>query len=621
MRRQGAATLICTISFASGHVGLEPFCSHKFPWQQCKEHLPAEKEALESFLKELALSPKPSPSAFKGRGIVMSGGAKHVLQALSNLDILRDHHKSDLPVEFWHSFELEDAHCDALAARGALCRQLQVPGVYKEYATIVPAVMSSSFQHVLWMDTDVTPLMAPEALFETQAYQLNGALFWPDHWSQDCYPFGESSWPNHVALQVLELKHNSSDPHFSQEHETGHFLINKVTHWDAICLANYLATRHFFTRVLVGCKDAFRLAFLKLNVSHWLSSERPGLVGTGFTGMFFPAAMVQFWPLGQKLAGSPPGRPQARPVPLYIHQKKLPGMLWNDFLTFQQPLGHCTRFKLENLDIASHNDTVLWNLEETDPELWEHIVRIETLWEESFARNLERLTNHPGLSEASKRRLTFEMDPFHSKQWDLSTISTCRCDFGNNLWLHILTFLIPGQREMVFNTGNCGLILSPDFDASSCPIGFATLALLCHQLLEGANKKQARQVALDLRPALETCLPKTFWPLKLEHFDATHSPPLAFNPDVVSHLAEPLRRCLPLKLPECWHPNNAFTDRWTLLKDTNLGVKNACIYCCGTGNSSDCFDAVYSEELCCNQLIAQGKSSKQLVSHIKQKHR
>lgn len=140
----------------------------------------------------------PSASAFQGKGIVMSGGAKHVLQALANLDVLRSH-RSYLPVEFWHAFELEDAHCEALAASGAVCRQLQVPGVYKGWSTVLPAVMSSSFQHVLWMDTDVTPLMAPDILFETEAYKQNGALFWPDHWTQDCYPLvnplGRITWP------------------------------------------------------------------------------------------------------------------------------------------------------------------------------------------------------------------------------------------------------------------------------------------------------------------------------------------------------------------------------------------------------------------------------------------
>ncbi|CAK9006527.1 3-mannosyltransferase MNN14 [Durusdinium trenchii] len=230
-------------------------------------------------MNELEHAPMPSSTAFEGTGIVMSGGAPHVLQALANLDVLRHFHKSDLPVEFFHAFELEEAHCKAFAMRGATCRQLQVPGVYPEYETVLPSVMSSSFQHVLWMDTDITPLVAPEVLFQTEAYQRDGAMFWPDHWSHDCWPYGQSAWPTHVVLHLLQLEYNMSEPRFCHEHETGHFLINKEMHWRPICLANYLATRDFFTRVLHGYKDVFRLAFLKLNASNWFSPVRPGIVG------------------------------------------------------------------------------------------------------------------------------------------------------------------------------------------------------------------------------------------------------------------------------------------------------------------------------------------------------
>ena len=594
----------------------------------------------------------PSASAFQGKGIVMSGGAKHVLQALANLDVLRSH-RSYLPVEFWHAFELEDAHCEALAASGAVCRQLQVPGVYKGWSTVLPAVMSSSFQHVLWMDTDVTPLMAPDILFETEAYKQNGALFWPDHWSQDCYPFGESSWPNHVALQLLQLKHNKSDLRFSHEQETGTFLIDKQNHWRAICLANYLASRYFFTRVLYGPKDTFRLAFLKLNVSTWVSTVRPGLAGTfqESTGMFHPFSMVQFWPCEEDLGD---GRAMAmgRHIPLYIHQKlgaeegvpfivfdvqpkkhgmvipinifldgmkeqktqrkKLPGLAWKDFVTFQQPMGQCIHYQLQPLDLTS-GDPELWNLADTYPMLAKTVFDAEALWENSFADNLERLQNHPGLSNKGKDGLTFPTNPFRSKQWDTMPHS-CRCDFGNNMWLHLLTFLRPGQVEggMTFNSNLCKVMLHPGFDPGSCPVGFATLAVLCSRIPGTLDDRaKAQEVATALPPRLGKCLNTTFWPVKLQHLKSLAAPngrvvpSLAFDPEVVKRLAQPLQRCLPLKVPECWHPMNAWSRGMGVMKDTSLGVKNSCVLCCGTGDPSDCFDEFYSEEVCCNKLDVQ----------------
>ncbi|CAJ1402190.1 unnamed protein product [Effrenium voratum] len=137
---------------------------------ECLTYIPAEEKAMGRFMQALWEAPQPGPEAFEGRGIVMSGGAGHVLQALANLDVLRSLHKSSIPVEFWHAFELEPPFCEALALRGAECRQLQVPGVYPLYETVLPSILSSSFRDVLWMDTDITPLVPPELLFESDAY-------------------------------------------------------------------------------------------------------------------------------------------------------------------------------------------------------------------------------------------------------------------------------------------------------------------------------------------------------------------------------------------------------------------------------------------------------------------
>lgn len=63
-------------------------------------------------------------------------------------------------------------------------------------------------------DTDITPLVAPEVLFQTEAYQRDGAMFWPDHWSHDCWPYGQSAWPTHVVLHLLQLEYNMSEPRF-----------------------------------------------------------------------------------------------------------------------------------------------------------------------------------------------------------------------------------------------------------------------------------------------------------------------------------------------------------------------------------------------------------------------
>jgi len=533
----------------------------------------------------------------------MSGGVKHVLQALANLEILRSY-QSHLPVEFWHSFELEEPHCEALRASGATCRSL--PGVYgREYSTIVPAVMSSSFQHVLWMDTDVTPLLPPEVLFDTDAYKETGALFWPDHWAKDCFPFGESSWPNHVAYRLLQLKYNESDRHFSHEHETGFFLIDKVKHWRVIALAHYLSSRHFFTKVLVGCKDAFRLAFLKFNVSIWFGTVRPGLVGTFITSdLFMPGAMLQFWPSGIILKHGLYITPKTagRHSPLFIHQKKKLGIVWKDVVNFENPIGTCTRFNLETFDVQKSDTVSVWHLQATEPYLAQKIYALEAMWEKSYVSNLATLTEHPDLSSQSKRMLIYPNDPSVSKNWDKD--QGCVCDMSNNFWLHFLTFLSPTSRglDLKKDPWPCQLLMF-NFDPRSCPVGYAALAVACYDLMETIEQVKLQGLVAQMISGLEECLPHSFWPIRLDALRRFASgteitiSEMIFN--MTFEVPEVLRQCLPLKWPECWHPKNAITSFGFM--NTNLGVKNACVYSCVEASTATCFDELYTKERCCNE--------------------
>ncbi|CAE8610961.1 unnamed protein product [Polarella glacialis] len=132
-----------------------------------------------AFLKALATAAVPPPGEFEGRGIVMSGGPMHVMQAVANLRVVRAMHGSSLRAEFWHAFELSPVHCRVLLEAGAECRAIRLPGVYVAFQTFVPTIMLSSFRHVIWLDTDATLLHPPERLLESQAYGDTGALFWP----------------------------------------------------------------------------------------------------------------------------------------------------------------------------------------------------------------------------------------------------------------------------------------------------------------------------------------------------------------------------------------------------------------------------------------------------------
>ncbi|CAE7611135.1 MNN22 [Symbiodinium natans] len=370
------------------------------PTPECLEYLPSERRAFELFMQDLRATPLPKPGSFEGRGIVMSGGPMHVLQAIANLEVLRVQMKSNLPVEFWHAFELEEAHCDALATWGAACRKLQVPGVYRDFQTILPSIMSSSFKEILWVDTDITLLYRPELLFDSPQFLRQGALFWPDHWSFDCRPWGHSARSNHVILKLLNLEHNASNMHYAHEHETSHFFINKEMHWKPICLANFLATRTFSNEILHGAKDVFRFAFLKLNASIWLSPVRPGLIGAFMlNGLFLPRAMLHFWPAGGFLGSGSHGRN----VLLCIHQKKQPGSLWSEIITFEVPIGTCSSYFPVAFDPFEATDVNIWQIGQTDPQLAENISLAEQLWDEAYYKARNNLL--PLLSKEAQQKL------------------------------------------------------------------------------------------------------------------------------------------------------------------------------------------------------------------------
>ncbi|CAE7394496.1 unnamed protein product, partial [Symbiodinium sp. KB8] len=278
-------------------------------------------------------------------------------------------------------------------------------------------------------------------------------------------------------------------------------------HWKPICLANYMASRDFFTRVLHGYKDVFRLAFLKLNASNWLSPVRPGLVG-GFlhNGLYFPAALVQFWPAGDLFGTGPHGRH----IPLYIHQKKVPGNIWMDILTFDTPMGRCISYQLTPFDVLKEADRTLWQVGETDLQLAYNIARDRLLpflqcaqldlqfavgaKERCFMACLWEVVSGVSLGTA-KVTSTFK-----------TLVESCRCDYDDNMILHILTagrsvWQQAGDPKTLrlLDEATCQPVLQP-FDWETCPIGYTALAVLCSQLPEKAAA--AKDVVSKLLPSV-----------------------------------------------------------------------------------------------------------------------
>lgn len=596
-------------------------CTRGFPWEECRKYLTSERAALSDFLRDVMVANEPPEGSLQGRGIVMSGGPPHVLMAIANLKVLREIHHSKLPVEFWHAFELSPAHCDALARLGAKCKQLQVPGVYPQWQTTMPSIMSSDFEEVIWLDTDITPLIDPAILFETEEYQRDGALFWPDLWGAGCIDWGETAWPWHIAWNLLDIKYNETDPRFTMEHEAGHLLIDRRRHWRPLCLANYLASRHFFTRVLYGYKDVFRLAWLKLNASGWHSAIRPGIVGLPMaSGQMFPGALVHFWP-GDALHGHGCNT-GARPLPIYLHQKKVPGFLWGEVATFTTPLGTCVPYRMPFFP-SKQPDVDVWFMPENCPALASALQVASQRWDEGYSEGFLWLKADPRISESDLRRVRHSRSNAASAEF-AQDVRACPCDYTDNRWPIILTSVSQGAAGAT-NDMCSNVTAGPEADA--CPVGHALLALICSQapiVGHWGSLQYSRSmvnVLMELLPRLTECLHESFWPMRLEELqdfvgNATVSEePLAYELTWRGNLDMPwsrmerfsslYRRCIPMPDSQCWAiPENAEMHEI----DNGLKIRvpfTSCIMCCNKANRAQpwydmCWNDVYTEKRCCN---------------------
>jgi len=488
------------------------------------------------------------------------------------------------------------------------------------------------------MDTDVTPLMDPDLLFETEAFKREGALFWPDLWGKDCGIFGQTAWPHHIVWHLLGLEYNASDPNYVQEHEAGHVLVDRERHWRPLCLANYLASRDFFTQTMHGYKDVFRLAWLKLNAAGSMMLQRPGLVGswTVQTGEFLGSSLLHFWPLHHlpepildmgplarikpdemnklglalKVSELPDG---GRLVPLYVHQKKKPGSLWMDVVTFKPSLGSCITYSPGGFFDPNAPDLEAWSLEDNHVTLAEMLVVVETFWDRSYQEHLEKFKANERLTAQDIERLHRVADTKATAQFKRLMLA-CPCDYSDNRWFTILTQVMKGS--LVAEHLDCpGMATEPTKD---CPVGHAYRALLCASMAlreeEGDREGYlvARRVLAQLEPSLRNCLADSFWPMQLAELqsylqdtedgrEAFYMGEVMLKPETLLRFPDTIRRCLPARDPTCWSVNGPVRSPFDVRRGPGvvMHADTSCLYCCDPALAAEammqgCFDEEYA---------------------------
>lgn len=233
--------------------------------------------------------PAPYPEGrFAGDGIVVcAGGPRLFTCAWILLTHLRHVLKCTLPIEVWHIGpeemgpamralleELDVAVVDALDVAKRHPVALLGGWELKPYA-----VQHSRFERILLIDADNLPVRDPAYLFDSQAFQTHGALFWPDivKLRQD-----NEIW------DLCGLAYRD-EPSF----ETGQMVIDKARSWPALSLTVWLNQQSdFLYDYIYGDKDTFLIAW-------WLCEQPFSLVPHPVKQL--PFVLCQFDPEGTLL--------------------------------------------------------------------------------------------------------------------------------------------------------------------------------------------------------------------------------------------------------------------------------------------------------------------------------
>ena len=189
-----------------------------------------------NFIKEIPTYPE---LGYRGRGIVLVAGGRYAEYASTTLGMLRLM-GSQLPIEVWlkdHAEE-EDGWCDELAQEGIGCRYMDdyikdQSAFTRPYQYKVAAIFFSSFEEVLFIDSDSIPVKNPDPIFDSLAYQDTGMVLWPDYWKST-----ESPWLSYITSQA---NFQSTETPNTTTVDSGQILWDKKRHWQVIRLLSLIS--------------------------------------------------------------------------------------------------------------------------------------------------------------------------------------------------------------------------------------------------------------------------------------------------------------------------------------------------------------------------------------------
>ena len=281
---------------------------------------------------------------FSGTGIVTVAGDYYFAPAILSIRMLRKTN-STLPVQVFlrNKSEYEKQICqEVLPALNAECFVIQdhlgkdSPVEVKHYQLKVLAILFSSFESVLYLDSDCISLLDPAELFDSEPFLSTGFVSWPDYWIATEDPVfyriaGLRSFPERLP---------------ARSSEAGQLLISKQTHLTTLLLAAYynIYGPDIYYPILSqgahgeGDKETFLAAAVVLENPEYRVRHRLGPVGYHEADRkFHGTAMVQYHPGDDWAPRDPTSLKQARPLFFHANAPKMnvAHLLADDSLFYQ----------------------------------------------------------------------------------------------------------------------------------------------------------------------------------------------------------------------------------------------------------------------------------------------
>ncbi|KAI8939846.1 hypothetical protein NX059_003583 [Plenodomus lindquistii] len=244
----------------------------------------------------------PTLPVGRGRGIVTTANVDQFPVLLVSLRMLRKT-KCTLPVQVFvgdvDEYEQVQSLCEGvLQTLGATCHV--VSDLYSRAAAVTPsryqfkifAIFLSTFQHVLFLDTDSMAAQDPTMLFNSSPYTTHGLVTWPDFYSNTA----SASFYNIAGIPVPPITRGS---------ESGQLLLNKDLHRESLLMMiyyNYFGPDYYYALQAQGGpgqgdKETFVAAALAVNAPVYAVKTPVRALGFHRASQFIFAGAAQADPI------------------------------------------------------------------------------------------------------------------------------------------------------------------------------------------------------------------------------------------------------------------------------------------------------------------------------------